>query len=169
MAKMDNRNVLGLLLLLALGGCLLLGDWQSFGHDPCTTTNITTIDDYDSSGALPTSENTSHSGHNATSEFLSVAEGSVIAREMCEALGHRCFWNPQSRVTGEPCNTCFPVCLSRAKSLCFYQFTLAVLLISIATPLLYVFTSVISSDMMPVRSQVNNKYCSKYVALYTCL
>jgi MFS family permease len=156
MAKMDNRNVLGLLLLLALSGSLVLGDWQSLGQDPCSITNITTIDDYDSSGALPTSESTSYSGHNATGEFLSATEGSVIAREMCEALGdtgHRCFWNPQSRVTGVPCYTCLPVCLSRAKSLCFYQFSLGVLLISIATPLLFVFTSVISSDMMPVGSQ----------------
>ena len=155
MAKMDNRKFLGFLLVLALGGSLLLGDWQSIGRDPCSVSkNITITDNYVFSGdALTSSEN---SVPNATVESFSATEGSVLAREICEEhSGGKCFWNPQSRVTGETCNTCFPVCLSRTKSLCFYQFTLGVLLVSFATPLLYVFTSVISSDIMPAGSQVS--------------
>ena len=35
LAKIDNRTLLGLCLLLALVGSVLMGDWQSIGHDPC--------------------------------------------------------------------------------------------------------------------------------------
>ena len=34
--KMDNRNLLGLCLLFALVGSILVADWQSIGQDPCT-------------------------------------------------------------------------------------------------------------------------------------
>ena len=35
LAKIDNRTLLGLCLLLALVGSVIMGDWQSIGHDHC--------------------------------------------------------------------------------------------------------------------------------------
>ena len=176
MAKLDNRKVLGLVFLLALAGSLLLGDWQSIGHDPCTanTTSHTTHSD-----SSPSVESIAGSGFNLTGEageFLSLMEAPLSSRETCEDQSNDCFWNPQSRITGESCNTCFPACLSVHKSLCFYQFSLGVLLLAIATPLLFVFTSIISSDIIPVGSQViytlihtyNNTQTTIYLNFLLC-
>ena len=39
---MDNRNLLGLFILLALAGSILAGNWQSIGHDPCFRASLNT-------------------------------------------------------------------------------------------------------------------------------
>lgn len=68
--------------------------------------------------------------------------------------GHQCFWNPQSRITGESCNTCHESCQSEQKAMNFYQFGIGVLLISLSSPLGFVYISAITSDITSVESQV---------------
>lgn len=160
LADVDNRKVLGLLLLVAIAGTLLLADWQSIGGNPCS--NYTTSHNEPQFLSLTelninsTGNEITFPGDNTTTtttekHFTYLTHHD---KEICEALSSDCFWNPHSRITHEDCNTCLPVCLSRTKSLCFYQFSLGVLLVSIASPLLFVFSSAISSDIMPVKSQV---------------
>ena len=172
LAKMDNRKVLGLFLLLAAFGSLLLGDWQSIGHDPCSTTtaNNITSHEYDyltASGSASGDVLAASSGDNIVpGEVAALAEELLFSNESCLAESdpiHKCFWNPHSRVTGINCNTCVPACLSPRKSFCFYQFGLGVLTLCVAAPLIFVLISVIASDIMPVRSQVNSTYIYTYV------
>ena len=156
MMKMDNRKVLGLFLFVALCGSLLLGDWQSIGRDTtCSITNTTT-------GALLEDFNdfsTNGEGSGSQVAQLGLIQATLYANESCEGNSPQdCFWNPVSRITGEECNTCLPACLSRSKSLCFYQFSVGVLMLAIATPLIFVFVSIIASDIMPVGSQVKCFY-----------
>ena len=120
-----------------------MGDWQSIGHDPCFSSSLNTTE-------VSQSFNSSESYEDEHSRNTSLVEE-------CEAKSssaHKCFWNPQSRVTGEFCNTCIPRCLSQQKTLDVYQFSIGVLLLSIATPLGFVFISAISSDVTSKESQV---------------
>ena len=77
--------------------------------------------------------------------------------ETCEIqniTGHLCFWNPKSRITGEFCNTCHESCQSEQKAMNFYQFGIGVLLVSLSSPLGFVYVATITSDITSVESQV---------------
>ena len=164
MLKMNNRVLLGISLVICLLGCVLLADWQAIGHsNTCSMgpANISIL-----------SSNNTHSGKmhiNSNSgsfavELLPYAANSTSNSslyqqllESCEALSnssHQCFWNPESRVTGEFCNTCLLTCLSQQASLNFYQFSVGTLLILVGPLLVYVFISAIASDITPKESQV---------------
>ena len=187
--KVNNRIVLGLAFTMALVGVLLMGDWQTIGHDPCSstfntsvnvTTGVSSGDDMITSGmgidmVLPSDpEGLSNSttsqvlGDELGMNFASPSPSSPSSSssnssdyqllvESCEAQSsssHQCFWNPESRITGEFCNTCHKECLSKKTSINFYQFTAGVMLVSLATPLGFVFISAITSDFTPLHSQV---------------
>ena len=160
---MSNRYLLGLCLLLALVGSLLIGDWQSLGNEPCTSLNTTASSgvnsDFESnySSVIETSSWASglSSGTGENISEISLYEQLVKDCEAQSSSGHECFWNPQSRVTGEFCNTCLPVCLSKQTTINFYQFTAGTLLLSVSAPLGFVFISAITSDITSVESQVN--------------
>ena len=139
--KLNNRLVLGVALSLALAGSILVGDWQALYNDPCT--------------GLTHTRNTSI----CFSHFKNETDMNIthLYQETCESQSnstHQCFWNPQSRITGECCNTCHQVCLSKQTSLNFVQFCAGIFLISTTTPLFYVVISAITSDITPVESQV---------------
>ena len=139
--KLDNRVILGLVFLLGLFGVILIGDWQAIGKgEPCSLgePNIT-------------------GGEMLSEVYSGVDTNSSFYQQFCEALSsstHQCFWNPQSRVTGTFCNTCLPTCLSIQTTIGFYQFTVGIILISIATPLELILVSAITSSIAPVTSQV---------------
>ena len=164
-AKIGNRYLLGLCLLLALVGSLLIGDWQSFVGDPCSSAALNSTSELRSDSENNVSNGSSGIGVPFMVSGFSSGIGenvSEISRyewlvENCEAQsssGHQCFWNPQSRVTGEFCNTCLPVCLSQQTTVNFYQFTVGTLLLSVSAPLGFVFISAITSDITSVESQV---------------
>ena len=180
--KANNRIVLGLSFTMALVGILLMGDWQAIGRDPCssafnTSVNVTTgvsgcDDNMIASGmeidmGLPSdpecqSNSTSSQamGGELDVNLTLPSSNSSDYQQMvdsCEAQSsssHQCFWNPKSRITGEFCNTCQTVCLSELTSINFYQFTAGVLLVSLATPLGFVFISATTSDFTPLHTQV---------------
>ena len=123
--------------MVVLTGVILMGDWQAIGNDSCS--NNTNTDTFES------------------------CSNSSLHQELCEGRSNssQCFWNPQSRITGEFCNTCHDACLSEQKAMDFYQFGVGVLLISLASPLGFVYIPAITSDITSVESQV--------CVLYTCL
>ena len=144
LAKMDNRHLLGLCLLLALAGSLLAGDWQSIAPgDPCSTALVSEDDSY---------------GSGFSSSCMDRNDTGFIEQnlERCEGQSNssQCFWNPQSRITGKFCNTCLNTCLSKQKSQNIYLFSIGVLLLSMSAPLGFVFVSAIVSDITSVESQV---------------
>ena len=121
---------MGFTLIISLIGCTLASDWQAFSGDPCSSLTFN-----------------STNSTNATHAWI----------EDCEALStdtHQCFWNPQSRVTGDYCNTCLPVCLSLQTSLNFYQFSIGVLLMAVAATLQFIFNLALVSDITQKRHQV---------------
>ena len=156
-AKTNNRLILLCSFILAFLGSLLLGDWQAIGQkDPCSSHIAPTF--LNASGDV--SSDLVSSGLGSANEMSLNVSDTVLHhywRESCEALSstsHQCFWNPSSSITGDYCNTCSKVCLSARNSLNFYQFNAGVLLVSLATPLLFVFISAVASDYTAVESQV---------------
>ena len=154
--RADNRVVLGAGLLFTLVGSTLMGDWQAVRHNPCSSNSSEIVgidmDSVNNSSVLllpPTGEQNSTSNSSLFQQLV----------ENCEAQSsssHQCYWNPKSSITGEVCITCHASCLSKQTTINFYQFTVGTLLIALATPLMYIFISVIASDVASAESQVYN-------------
>ena len=182
--RVDNRIFLILALTLGVVGGVLMGDWQAIGHDPCssasgvhplnTSTNTSVLEDSDtdlsgmlssgifsSSSGLGSGENESEDPLLPLSDMDNSTLDSVLHQllaERCEALSsssHHCFWNPNSRITGEHCNTCHFACLSEQKSLNFYQFSIGAALVALCAPLGFVFVAVVTSGITSVEHQVH--------------
>ena len=152
MVKMDNRHILGLCLVCVVVGSLLFGDWQAISHDPCTSMKY---NDYYHNSSITGSGETEFSTNNSQLVYI------------CEAFsgsGDKCFWNPQSRVTGEFCNTCATSCLSQQKSLDIYQFSAGGALLAMSATLGFVVASAIASDVAGDGSQVKSiiVFCVKF-------
>ena len=155
-AKISNRNLLGFCLLCALFGSILVGDWQSLSHDPCFSTSL-------SNGNNESGSEIGNYSYESGFESINSSEMSLYEQllEDCEARSsssHKCFFNSQSRITGEFCNTCRPTCLSKQASINFYQFTAGILLLSTAAPLGFVFTSAIASEITSIETQVDQQH-----------
>ena len=76
---------------------------------------------------------------------------------ICESFSgppYNCFWNPNSRITGEYCPRCEPLCRSSDHSLNFIQFAVGVSLITLAFPVGRATLTLITSDAMGHTSQV---------------
>ena len=144
---MDNRILLGLCLLLVLVGSVLVGDWRSIEQDPCLSA---TANKHNTSSVLGLSSGTASGFGSGVREN----ETFDLMLEECVAR-HQCFWNPQSRITGQFCNTCRSVCLSKeTTTVDFYQFSIGVLLLSLSAPLGFVFASAVGSQITSLESQV---------------
>lgn len=136
--KFDNRIMLGVCLSCSLVGGVLIGDWQSIvQEDSCSLSLNGSEECNDSALSMRNCSNIS------TSYYIDV----------CESQDKDCYWNEQSYVTGEFCNTCLPTCLSRIATMDFYQFSVGVMLLSVGAPLGFVFTSAVASEITAVESQ----------------
>ena len=145
--KMNNRIMLGVALIMCLVGSILVGDWQTIGYagrEPCSSATNTT-------GSLA---NNTEPGSPLDSNSSDYQQLLVESCEAQSSSGHQCFWNPESRITGEFCNTCRATCLSREASINFYQFSAGMFLIALASPLKNVVISAITSDVTAIDSQV---------------
>ena len=153
--KVNNRVLLGASLIISLMGCGLMADWQAIRYsDACSSmpANLTDLDSGNINSSLLSYDTNLTSNSSLYQQLL----------ESCEALSsssHQCFWNPESRVTGEFCNTCLPTCLSQQASLNFYQFSMGALLVSVGSLLGYVYIPAVSSDVSSVESQVYKYLC----------
>ena len=150
-AKLSNRNLLAVSLVVVLIGSILFGDWQSIGDDPCNSFII--------KEAIGECGDIYSGASNETAVNDEYVTNTSVFVEGCQALstsGNDCFWNRQSRVTGEYCYECLPTCLSSQKSHNIYQLGLAMLLLSLIINLEFVFVVAISSDISQLKSQVCN-------------
>ena len=76
---------------------------------------------------------------------------------ICESFSgppYNCFWNPNSRITGEYCPRCEPLCRSSDHSINFIQFILGISLMTLAFPVGRATLTLITSDAMGHTSQV---------------
>ena len=164
--KVDNRKILGVALLFGLVGSVLVGDWQAIAGDPCSpasdipplNTSTNTTNSSETIGFNMNMDQVLNSG--LTIDELNSTSNLSLYRQLvedCEALSsssHQCFWNPESHITGEFCNTCLPTCLSKQTTIDFSRYTIGILLISFAIPLGYMLTFAVASDIASVDSQV---------------
>ena len=157
-ARVDNRLLLGLFLVLALAGSIIFGDWQSISHDPC-------LFNFNSSNQTAANNFTDHSMRSNLSDDLSLSEQLLKQCESRSSSNHHCFWNPQSRITGQFCNTCFQTCQSVQNSQNIYQFSIGTLLTALSAPLGKVIVSAIISDITSVGSQVQSSYRINHTTL----
>ena len=163
-AKINNRVVLGMCLLFTVFGSLLIGDWQSIGHENNCSFNTTHSSVEDSGSAellgeyapalFPISSVEDKNSSNTTSSELSHYNRLVEDCKSLSSADDTCYWNQQSLVTGHFCSICLRTCLSKRATLNFYQFSVGVLLLSIAGPLTFVFVSAVASEITTVESQV---------------
>ena len=151
--------MLGVSLLCALTGSAFIADWQAVGHDPCpsatpnSSTNHSIFNDsYNESyiGDLFSNGTLASEFSNTSSLYLELLEGCIAQSTSSD----RCFWNPQSRVTGDFCNSCVSSCLSEQKSLNFFQFIIGALLTASSASLGFVFISAVTSEITSIESQV---------------
>ena len=167
-ASVDNRVMLGISLLCALTGSAFVSDWQAIGHDPCSAAPNSSItdgmfnDSYNEvfyTGDLFSNETSDTEVTNTSSPYLELLKAYIAQSSSSD----RCFWNPQSRVTGDFCNSCAPACLSEQKSLNIVQFSIGALLIASSASLGFVFISAVTSEITSVESQVY------YIFLHTLI
>ncbi len=89
---------------------------------------------------------------------LSVCDGNTSASCVCEAFSgspYHCFWNPNSRLTGEYCSRCEPLCRSQKHSIHFAQFVIGLSLVTYAFPMGRLSITLIASDALGIASQVS--------------
>ena len=175
--KIDSRIGLVGGMVLMMSGAVLLADWQGFDANPCSSPSMNV-------STLAVENNATNSINNTQKTFITDGSGgsglalssgwwnndSIVSirnngspfstnidRELCESQSisiDECFWNPKSRVTGEHCTTCRPVCLSTQKSLNFVQFSIGVALIAIMLQPGVVFYIVVASNITNKQYQV---------------
>ena len=109
-------------------------DWQSIGGDPCNQFNddeIINITDYNTTELSYYCEQFSNDTNN-------------------------CFWNPISRINGDYCDRCRPVCLSDNHSLNFIQLLIGIIFISSSMAPGRLLVTTIASDAADSNAQVSH-------------
>ncbi len=116
-----------------------------------------------------TQENDSYSTDSSSSENywhlaakhnidLSPCDSNASASCVCEAFSdspYHCFWNPNSRLSGEYCPRCEPLCRSVDHSINFAQLIVGLCLFTPGFPMSRVVLTVIVSDCIGDASQVS--------------
>ena len=130
-----------------------MADWQSIGHDPCRE-------------GFPVNDSTYAQPHRdeltlAPNEYVT-AEGDQECRNL-STRGSECFWNPNSRVTGEYCIECFKVCRSVEKSLNFVQFSIGALLFATTLSPFQISPVMLVSEVIPLKYQVLDASVHGYI------
>ena len=153
--KLDTRQMLIFWMIVTIISVTLMADWQSIGHDPCRE-------------GFPVNNSTAVQPHR--DEYVSAEGGGQVCRNLSTS-GSECFWNPNSRVTGEYCAECFKVCRSVDKSLNFVQFSIGAMLFAMTLSPFQISPVVLVSDVIPLKYQVLNErvFTNWFLYNHTCL
>ncbi len=131
--RVDNRLILLLFFMCSTIGVLILVDWQSLGGDPCVAFNLTSEE----------------------SIYGNASDASYYCELFGVESGYECFWNPESRITGDYCERCRQVCLSKSHTLNLVQFIAGMLLLAMSMGPGRVLVATIASDIADGNSQVS--------------
>ena len=140
--RIDNRVVLIVTIFLGIIGTTLSSDWQAIGQDPCYEkflANFSTVGE---------PQNTMVCRDLSTDRLA----------DLCEAGSsneHNCIWSCVSKVTGNSCQYCPPLCRSDEKSISFVQFSIGMVLIVICLQMFITVTVSITTDITPPALQVS--------------
>ena len=163
--KLRGYSLCVLGLLCTTTALLLMTDWQAIGSDSCTQYSLFHHPQLADQYRLQLAEsNVSESGL-VSVQSLQVVEGEVyqMAVNRCESAGEHCHWIPNSRVTGQHCSDCQPICRSTQHTLNFIQFMFGVALFYSTTALLYYGSFLLLSE------SVSKKYQVLFSRLYNIL
>lgn len=158
-AKINNRLLTIITLLISLIGCLLMTDWQSIGSDPCLQYSLF---------HNPSIGNNIIQGNNhSISEQVIAVEPKILgAREQCIHSHNNCYWNQYSPLTKMECPGCPPICRGVHKSLNFILFSIGVAISAFVIPITEVVWTVLITDNLGddnVEKVYNN--CNKLLCL----
>ena len=156
--------------VIATIGSILASDWQSIGGDPCRQIGRLNFsqEHYD----MYSSGSGDYTPINCTNELSNpicfansfsidptACNSSFTTSCLCEQFSsvpnYQCFWNPMSRVTGDYCDRCREVCLSKSHSLNFVQLFIGITAMTIWQPPGRLVVTAIASDLYGENSQVN--------------
>ena len=93
------------------------------------------------------------------SNYSMLDDCSLNASCVCEAFSsppYNCFWNPNSRITGEHCHRCEPLCRSRQHTIAFPQLIIGVMLLTLAFAMSRIVITLILSVAMGTASQASS-------------
>lgn len=131
-AKINNRLLTIITLLISMIGCLLMVDWQSIGSDPCLQYSLFHSPSIDNS-IIP--------------EHTVPVEPEIYgAREQCLHSPDDCYWNQLSPLTKIECPGCPPICRGVYKSLNFFLFSIGVAISAFVIPITEVVWTVLITD-----------------------
>ena len=138
-AKINNRLLTIITLLISMIGCLLMADWLSIGSDPCLQYSIF----HNSSIYNGTIQGKYHGipDHKITVELEILG-----AREQCLHSPDNCYWNQYSPLTKIECLGCPPICRGVHKSLNFFLFSIGVAISAFVIPITEVVWTVLITD-----------------------
>ena len=160
-------------------GTFIIGDWQSFSGDPChqipediicsNTSEYITGSGLDCIDCNITSNPLCLMEHHSLSSCINTTDN-IDSTCVCELFsntpGYHCFWNPNSRITGEYCERCRHVCLSRTHSINLVQLTIGIGLLAGTFPIDRLLVTILASNLFGPTSQVrqgttntNNMIC----------
>jgi len=152
-------------LTATIVGAALIADWQAIGYDPCTQfspfhhpelTNRT--------GAICLNN------YNLTDmeAHINLCSNVTLPRTVCESLGdtkYHCYWNQNSRVTGEECYACPSICRSEYKSLYLAQFVVGSVLFEFGIPVTRTALMIVIANNLNTWIRVRTVY---FVPLQVC-
>ena len=135
-------------------------DWQSMRADPC---NQLTLQSFNKTYGFEDNSylNCSDIDSVICSAMIDFPECAHNSSDFCyctmfnNVSSYECYWNPVSRVTGQYCERCRPVCLSKAHTLKFIQLFVGVVLLSACFVPGRLLVTTIASDIAGNHSQVN--------------
>ena len=166
--KVNNRILLIVSLIVGLVGTMLATDWQAIGQDYCHLQFTHAQTPIGSFSNIP-----SYSFVNGTNGSApDLAEASDFnfqeidppmtnfsdLADICIAgssESHECYWNPQSRITGQFCSLCRTICRSESMSVNFVQFSLGMSLITVASLLIWMAVLAAATDCTAKDAQVS--------------
>ena len=158
--KLKGYGLTVLGLTCTIISLLIMTDWQAIGSDACTKHSLFHHSQLADQYRLQLAQsNISESGM-VSVQSLQVVEGEVyqMAVNRCEFAGEHCHWIPNSRVTGQHCSDCQPICRSTRHTLNFVQFTVGFTLFVSTVSLMYIGIFILVSTSVSKQFQVPISY-----------
>ena len=164
--KLRGYSLCVLGLLCTTAALLLMTDWQAIGSDSCTQYSLFHHPQLADQYRLQLAESNVSEYGLVSVQSLQVVEGEVyqMAVNRCESAGEHCHWIPNSRVTGQHCSDCQPICRSTQHTLNFIQFMFGVALFYSTTALLYNGSFLLLSESVSKKYQVLLLYNILFIA-----
>ena len=180
--KLNSRIIAIFGIFITVVGLVLMADWQSIPHDPCTDFSLyhrpvianNLSDRLSPCWTAPSGcQWPTNDGEVAVVESILEKPGSIagiqgpgavlnvtvynVAMNICESLKesrYHCHWIPKSIVTGKLCAACPAICRGVGHTLNFIQFTIGAVIFQMFYPVSRIAIMIVLSDVISKDYQV---------------